>query len=83
MAELSRKQDLLMAAVETNKQQLLQLMALVNSIAGAIGQQRTSVSAELPDDVHLPLRSLKEVDDLESRMSEDASLPGILVIMFS
>ncbi|KAM9408455.1 uncharacterized protein KZ484_000688 [Pholidichthys leucotaenia] len=65
---------MLLRAVEVNRQQLVQLTNLVNSlVAGNIRPVE-----QLPDNITLPLTTVEQVDELEERLSRDSAFVSVL-----
>ncbi|KAM9328630.1 uncharacterized protein KZ484_020025 [Pholidichthys leucotaenia] len=65
---------MLLRAVEVNRQQLVQLTNLVNSlVAGNIRPVE-----QLPDNITLPLTTVEQVDELEERLSRDSAFVNVL-----
>ncbi|KAM9355041.1 uncharacterized protein KZ484_013249 [Pholidichthys leucotaenia] len=69
-----RRLEMLLRAVEVNRQQLVQLTNLVNSlVAGNIRPVE-----QLPDNITLPLTTVEQVDELEERLSRDSAFVNVL-----
>lgn len=73
---------MLLREIDKNRQQLMHLTNLVGSIAAAVGDGKSGGVRELPEGINLPLVTVEQVDYLEQRIKEDASLARALVIYF-